>query len=165
MITSLRILALTLAPVLGLHPAGAQTRAPADCVSAQAAKAPHLYGLWTASFTHPPRGLPAQATMLLERHAEFSESLAGVVSRDLSGAPDGAVAGHAGKAFLAGDIEDGILTLDESSNAINITATWNGEIVKDSCANKITGVWKDTSSAAPSDAPEIAFTLTKRAGW
>ena len=46
-------------------------------------KAAQLYGLWAVRFERPPAGLPARATLLLEQHAEFSESLAGTVSRDL----------------------------------------------------------------------------------
>ncbi|RYX88795.1 MAG: hypothetical protein EOO28_35185 [Comamonadaceae bacterium] len=127
-------------------------------------KAPQIYGLWRVAFTAPPDGLPASATMLLERHAEFSESLAGFISRDLgaaAGSPK--IAGHAPKARLAGDLEDGILVLDESSDNISITGTWNGEIVESAgapCGRLIRGVWKDTSKSAPPDAPDIPFTLT-----
>ena len=125
-------------------------------------KAEQMYGLWAVRFTNPPAGLPARATMLLERHAEFSESLAGMVGRDLSattGAP--AVAGHAAKAVLAGDLEDGLLLLDESSDNVSITATWNGEVVQGSCGKAFQGTWKDTSSSAPANAPDVPFTLTR----
>ncbi|MBC7608141.1 MAG: hypothetical protein H7228_00985 [Polaromonas sp.] len=132
-----------------------------DCGPAKDLKAQQLYGLWTARFTNPPEGLPAAATMLLEKHAEFSESLAGIVSRDLgvaSGSPK--IAGHAAKAFLAGDLEEGVLILDESSDNLSITGTWNGEMVAGSCGKAFKGVWKDTSKSAPVDAPDIPFTLT-----
>ena len=49
-------------------------------------KADQLYGQWAVRFDHPPAGLPARATVRLQRHAEFSESLAGTVSRDLGAA-------------------------------------------------------------------------------
>ena len=126
-------------------------------------KAEQLYGEWTVRFTRPPAGLPEQASMRLQRHAEFSESLAGSVSRDLgkaAGTP--AIAGHAAQAALAGDLDEGMLLLDESSDRIAITGTWNGEMVAGSCGLIYQGVWKDTSRSAPLDAPDVPFTLTKR---
>ncbi len=142
--------------------ANAQNDAKAGCPTPQNMKAEQLFGLWTARFTNPPEGLPATATMLLERHAEFSESLAGMVSRDFGAASGSAkIAGHATKAALAGDLEDGMLLLDESSDSISITGTWNGEMVKDSCGKLFQGHWKDTSSSAPDNAPDVPFTLRK----
>jgi hypothetical protein len=124
--------------------------------------ADQLFGLWRASFDAPPAGFPASATMLLERHAEFSDSLAGAVGRDFGAAAGSpAVAGHAAKAFLAGDLDGGLLLLDESSDNIAITGTWNGEIVPGSCGKVFTGVWKDTSKSARVDAPDVRFTLTR----
>jgi hypothetical protein len=125
-------------------------------------KAEQLYGLWAVQYSNPPPGLPASATMELRRHAEFAESLAGSVRRDV-GAASGptAITGLAARAALAGDLEDGFLLLDESSNNVNITGTWNGEMVRGSCGRMFTGTWKDTSSSAPADLPGIAFTLRK----
>ena len=98
--------------------------------------------------------------MLLEKHEEFSESLAGIVNRD----PVTAV-GHTAKAALAGDAEDGFVILDESSNNISISGTWNGELVQGSCGREVKGVWKDTSASAPPDAPDVPFTMVRRPGW
>lgn len=125
-------------------------------------KAAQLHGLWAVRFSKPPAGLPERAMMLLERHAEFSESLAGIVSRDL-GAAEGskAIAGHASKALLAGDLDGGLLLLDESSDKVSITGTWNGEMVEGSCGKVFQGTWKDTSRSAPDNAPDVPFTLTK----
>ena len=117
-----------------------------------------LFGLWSVRFTPAPAGLPAQAVMELKRHAEFSESLAGTVRRKLGAAP---APGHAATALLAGDLEEGILILDESSDGISITGTWNGEMVPGSCGTAFRGVWKDTSKSAPENPPEIPFTLTR----
>ncbi|MFI5447680.1 hypothetical protein [Polaromonas sp. UC242_47] len=136
------------------------------CPSAAQLKPVQLYGAWRVHFSQPPAGLPADATMQLERHAEFSESLAGSVSRELGAAAGNrAVAGHAPRAQLAGDLEDGFLTLDESSNGISITGTWNGEMVEGSCGKKFKGTWKDTSSSAPPDAADVPFTLERNPGW
>lgn len=131
------------------------------CTPAKQLKPAQIHGLWRVSFQPAPVGLPATAKMLIERHAEFSDSVAGYVSRELKSASGG----HAPRAQLAGDLEDGFLTLDESSNGVNITGTWNGEMVEGSCGKKVTGTWKDMSSSAPSDAPEIPFTLEKISAW
>ena len=55
----------------------------------------HLLGLWRAEFEGRPRG----ATLLLEKHPMFAVSLRGAINRN----------GERGQ--LAGDIEDGEVTL------------------------------------------------------
>ena len=80
-------------------------------------------------------------------------------------APRFAQGGHAARAQLAGDLEDGHLTLDESSNGISITGAWNGKMAEGTCGRKITGTWKDMSSSAPPDAPDVPFTLERLSGW
>jgi hypothetical protein len=143
--------------------ATAQSNQQTACTDVHALKAAQLYGLWEARFSNPPAGLPAQATMRLQQHAEFTESLAGLVTRELgaaAGAP--AIASHAHQAALAGDLEDGrLLLLDESSDRISITGTWNGELVEGSCGKQFRGSWKDTSRSAADNAPDVPFTLTK----
>ena len=124
-------------------------------------KAAQLHGRWAARFSHPPAGLPENATVVLERHAEFSESLAGTVSRKLSKAGSALASGHAPQAALAGDLDEGLLLLDESSDRISITGTWNGEMVPGSCGRVYKGVWKDTSRSAAPDVPDVPFTLTR----
>lgn len=125
-------------------------------------KAEQLYGRWAVRFTHPPAGLPERATMTLKRHEEFSESLAGTVSRKLgSAAGTPAIAGHSAEAALAGDLDDGMLLLDESSDNISVTATWNGEMVPGSCGRVYQGRWKDTSRSAAPEASDVPFTLTR----
>ena len=128
------------------------------CLQAHEIKADQLHGRWLARFTGAPAGLPNRATVVLQRHAEFSESLAGTVTRVL---PRGASSGHALRAALAGDLDDGLLLLDESSDNIAITGTWNGEMLPGSCGRTYRGVWKDTSKNAPENAPDVAFTLSK----
>jgi hypothetical protein len=132
------------------------------CPTATQLSAPQIYGQWRVRFTPAPAGLPAEALIHLEKHAEFSESVAGSVLRDLGTTQ---ARGHAPRAQLAGDLENGFLTLDESSNGISITGTWNGELVKESCGKKFTGRWKDTSDKAPPDTPELPFTMERVPGW
>jgi len=125
-------------------------------------KADQLYGQWAVRFTPPLAGLPAQATMELKRHAEFSESLAGTVIRELaSAAVSASISSHAARAALAGDLDEGMLLLDESSDNISITGTWNGEMQQGSCGKVFQGLWKDTSRSAAPDVPEIPFTMTR----
>jgi len=134
-----------------------------DCLPASRMKAGQLFGLWTARFDNPPAGLPAQATVRLQRHAEFSDSLAGRVSRDFGRtANQTGAGGHAAQAALAGDLDEGMLLLDESSDNVSITGTWNGEMVEGSCGNMFRGTWKDTSASAKPDAPDLSFTLTRK---
>ena len=152
------------------------------CVATKDIKAPQLYGVWQVSFTNPPLGLPATASMLLEKHAEFSDSLQGVVTRKLPAnakqnvKPDNKLLdratnpapdkdGHAPTAALAGDVEDGFVILDESSNNISISGTWNGQLVEGSCGREVQGLWKDTSASAPPDAPDVPFTMKKVSSW
>ncbi len=161
-------LALTLAGAQAQQakrPAGAAAAPAAPCPAAKQVLAPQLYGQWLAVFDKPPRGLPVQALVLLEKHAEFSDSLAGIVQRDLRSAPGGRVAGHATRAQLAGDIEAGALLLDESSNGTNLTASWDGQIVEGSCGRTVKGLWKDLSNEAVPDAPDVPFVLTRQNGW
>jgi hypothetical protein len=143
--------------------ATAQNSQQPACTDPPELKAAQLYGRWAVRFGSPPAGLPAQATLRLQQHAEFTESLAGLVTRELgaaAGTP--AIAGHSSQAALAGDLEDGrLLLLDESSDRISITGTWNGELVEGSCGKQFQGSWKDTSRSAADNAPDVPFTLTK----
>ena len=142
--------------------ATAQIDPKISCPSTQDMKAEHLFGLWAVRFTNPPAGLPVAATMLLERHAEFSDSLAGHVNRDLGAAAGSAkIAGHSAKAELAGDLENGMLLLDESSDNLSISGTWNGEMLQGSCGREFQGTWKDTSSSAAANAADVPFRLHK----
>ena len=142
--------------------ATAQNSIKKDCPPASQMKAGQLFGTWTARFASAPAGLPATATMRLERHEEFADSLAGVVLRQLPRASGAAPGAHARTAQLAGDLDGGLLLLDESSDNVSITGTWNGEMVEGSCGKIFRGTWKDTSANAPANAPEIPFTLTKK---
>lgn len=142
--------------------ANAQKIHQTACPEAGSIKADQLYGRWAVRFTPPLAGLPGQAIMELKRHAEFSESLAGTVIRELGRAVGNAsIAGHSARAALAGDLDEGMLLLDESSDNISITGTWNGEMQPGSCGKVYQGKWKDTSRSAAADAPEIPFTMTK----
>lgn len=143
----------------------AQTKPTQACPTAKTIQAKNLYGQWSVEFSDPPRGLPAKATLQLQQHAEYTESLAGTLLRDLSAAPSGRVPGHSPRAQVAGDLEGVLLMLDESSNGINLTASWDGKVVDGSCGQTIQGVWKDLSSDALPNATDVPFTLRQNTAW
>jgi hypothetical protein len=113
----------------------------AGCPKAAEITRKELLGLWRAEF----EGLAQGATLLLEPHAEFAESVRGAINRDGE------------RALLAGDIEDGEFTLEESGNGVNISATWLGDIVEGTCGKEIRGTWQ-----AEGDRRARAFVLRKR---
>lgn len=84
-----------------------------------------MLGLWRAEF----EGVGHVATILLHKHAEYALSLSGAINRNGDRRP------------VAGDIEDGALTLEESADGVHIAATWIGEAVEGSCGREIRGVW------------------------
>lgn len=133
---------------------------PADCPVAGAMKASQLFGRWAVQYSNPPPGLPATATVVLQRHAEFSDSLAGTVTRPAPIAQPEAQAPSSTQAALAGDLDGALLLLDESSDKIRLTASWNGEMVPGSCGTAFAGQWKDLSANTDNTA-DVRFTLTR----
>ena len=117
---------------------------PVPCPTPAQTTVPHLYGLWRAEF----EGLPQGATLLLERHREYAQSVSGEVNRN----------GERGK--VAGDLEEGEFTLEESADGVRISATWLGDVVEGSCGREIRGVWKPEGGGA-----ERAFRMRKIERW
>jgi hypothetical protein len=121
--------ALALALLASAAPAIAQV----ECPHASEVTAAHLLGLWRAEFT----GQGHAGTLLLEKHALYAESVSGTLNR------------NGDRSRLAGDVEDGEFTLEESADGVHIAATWLGEVVEGSCGREIRGSWKaerDTQS-------------------
>ena len=116
---------------------------PVVCPAPAAIEPVNLYGLWRAEFD----GLP-HATLLFERHTELSGSVSGSISRDGS------------KAQLAGDVDNGVLSLEESLDGQRISAHWQGNVSAASCGKEIKGLWTDHSNQA-----SHAFILRKLPGW
>lgn len=107
--------------------AAAQGSGPATaCPKAAEMAQPHLLGLWRAEF----EGLAQGATLLLEPHPEMADSVRGAINRDGE------------RAQLAGDVDEGEFTLEESVNGVNISATWLGDVVEGSCGREIRGTWQ-----------------------
>ena len=90
----------------------------------------------------------ATALFQLGPHPELAHSVRGPVQR--GGA----------SAQLSGDVDAGELTLEESVNGTNISATWTGQVVDGSCGKEIHGTWNNATP--PTTLP---FVLRKQAGW
>ena len=112
----------------------------------------HLQGRWQATLqASTPDAAPAPATaavLQLGPHPELAHSVRGTVQR--GGA----------SAQLSGDVDAGELTLEESVNGTNISATWTGQVVDGSCGKEIHGTWNNATP--PTTLP---FVLRKQAGW
>lgn len=113
---------------------------PAPCLASGEVAQRHLLGLWRATFD----GLAQGATLLLEPHPELAESVRGAINR------------NGERALVAGDVDDGEFTLEESTDGTNISATWSGTVVDGSCGREIRGDWQATGGA-----PALAFVLRR----
>lgn len=111
--------------------AAASAAAPA-CLAPAQVNASHLYGLWRAE----QDGTWHAATLLIERHPEFAQSFRGTINR------------NGERSLLAGDIEDGEFTLEESADGKRIAATWVGDVVPASCGREIRGTWQAEGDTA-----------------
>jgi hypothetical protein len=129
--------------LLALAAAGcaAQPASPA-CPAPAEVTHEHMFGFWRAEVEGG-----GGATLLLEKHAVYGESFSGAVNR--GGA----------RALVAGDVDDGDFTLEESQDGVRISATWIGEVVEGSCGREIRGTWK-----AEGDALAKPFVLRKMQG-
>jgi hypothetical protein len=112
----------------------------APCPTGSEISQRHLLGLWRASFEGTQQG----ATLLLEPHPELAESVRGVINRDGE------------RAVVAGDVDDGEFTLEESADGVHIDATWTGTVIDGSCGREIRGDWQ-----AAKDSAARAFVLRK----
>jgi hypothetical protein len=118
------------------------------CPAAAEVQPRHLHGLWRAEF----EGAPG-ATLLIEPHREFAMSISGTVNR------------NGARAQLAGDLEEGEFTLEESADGARIAATWLGDVVEGSCGREIRGTWQAELASRPEAAAPsaIRFVLRKQA--
>ena len=126
-----RLLSLALLAALATVPLAPAPAAPTPAT--QDATQADLLGLWRADF----EGVGHVATLLLTKHPTAEESFHGTIDRDSE------------RRQLAGDIDTGDLTLEESADGMHIAATWLGEVVEGSCAREIRGTW--SAEAAPAD--------------
>lgn len=95
------------------------------CPAAADLTARDLLGLWRAEVDGRHAG-----TLLLEPNPNWPGSLSGTLNRDGT------------RSQLAGDIEDGELTLEESADGTRISAAWIGEAVEGRCGREFRGTWQ-----------------------
>lgn len=119
------------------------------CPEPDAMQVEHLYGLWRAEFRDPATArVIGTATLLFERHAEFAQSVSGASTRD------------GVQTRVSGDVEAGSFNLDESVDGVNISATWSGTVVPQTCGKEIRGTWIEVSTQTTRE-----FVLRKLPGW
>jgi opacity protein-like surface antigen len=97
----------------------------ADCPAPADVSQAHLLGTWQATIEGQ-----APVTLQLAKDPEFAETVRGHLERGGQ------------RVELAGDVDEGDFTLEESMNGRNISATWLGEVVDGSCGREIRGTWK-----------------------
>ena len=114
-------LAFALAVLSCALPARAQ--APA-CPHASEVGQAQLIGRWRAEVEGDPAAL-----LVLEKHAVYAGSVSGTLARGEQ------------RSRVAGDVEDGEFTLEESADGVRIAAAWLGEVVEGSCGREIRGQW------------------------
>ena len=102
-----------------------QAFAQAPCPLPGEVEPKHLLGVWKAEV----QGSWDLVTVRLEPHPEYAQSFRGTLERE------------GGRAQVAGDLEDGDFTLEESADGKHIAATWLGELVEGSCGREIRGTW------------------------
>ncbi|MCA0214284.1 MAG: hypothetical protein LCH79_14055 [Proteobacteria bacterium] len=117
------------------------------CPAASELTPAHLWGLWRVSF-EGGGSPPTSATVLFEKHPERTESVRGAINRDSA------------QSLLAGDVDEGVLALDESDDGLQISATWSGNVADTSCGKEFTGIWRRSK-----DNTERSFVLRKLPGW
>lgn len=128
------------------------TQSIAACPTATDMDHQHLQGLWRAELPGIAPGAPPTSAMLqLGPHPELGQSVKGTVQR-------GGVT-----AQVSGDVDGGELTLEESINGTNISATWIGQVVDGSCGKEIRGTWNNAHPTPTT--PSAPFVLRKQAAW
>lgn len=116
----------------------------ASCPAPAEVTALHLYGAWQARWD----GLDEPATLTLGRNPEHTDGLRGSLRRGTA------------EALVAGDVDDGDFTLEESTDGRTIAATWTGKVTENACGKEIQGLWTRAS-----DNSERRFVLRRLPGW
>jgi hypothetical protein len=105
--------------------ASVQAAQAADCPIAAEFTQANLLGVWQAQVEGAQ---PVSIT--LEKHPEFAETVRGFLERGAT------------RIAVAGDLDDGELTLEESTDGVHISAAWLGDVVEGSCGREIRGTWR-----------------------
>lgn len=124
MICRLLLSALTAAALL---PGCAAAQPASPCPAAAQVSQGHLLGLWRAEF----EGLPRGATVLMEKHPDDEGRVSGMINRDGE------------RSLLAGELDEGEFTMEESADGTHISGVWIGAVVEGSCGRAIRGTWQE----------------------
>jgi hypothetical protein len=126
----------------------AQNSTKTECLTASELKAPHLYGAWTVEMAASSAAGAASVLgqVVLEKNAEHADSISGWLTWNGS------------KVFVAGDIDEGSFSLEESDDGQRISAVWDGAVVSGSCSKAITGSRRAGDSL-------VSFVLRRSSGW
>lgn len=95
------------------------------CPHASEIRQEHMVGTWRAEF----EGGGTVGTLVLQKHATYAESVSGYIDRGGQ------------RRQVAGDVEDGEFTLEDSIDGVHISGTWLGDVVEGSCGREIRGTW------------------------
>jgi len=125
-------------------PAPAPPAAHAACPAADAVTVLHLIGAWRVTWDD----LPEPALLTLGRDPDNPGGVRGTLTR------------RSGPAQLAGDVEQGDFTLEESTDGQHISANWVGSVTADRCGQDIRGLWTAADAAT-----QHRFVLRKQHGW
>jgi hypothetical protein len=126
----------------------AQNSSKTECLAASELKAPHLYGAWTVEMAASSAAGAAsvRGQVVLEKNAEHPDSISGWLTWNGS------------KVFVAGDIDEGSFSLEESDDGQRISAVWDGTVAQGSCGKAITGNRRVGDSL-------VSFVLRRSSGW
>ncbi len=141
------LVAICVHPALGNAQNSSET-VPVACPQASEVTALHLYGAWQARW----EGVREAATVTLGRSEDHPDGLRGTIRRPAGQSP--------AQALVAGDVDNGAFTLEESTDGRAISATWSGSFADQACGKEIRGTWTDTATRI-----ERAFVLRKQPGW
>jgi hypothetical protein len=145
-----------IAACASFHWATAQNDAqntPAACPAPQTIISTDLYGVWSVELGSADGAAPSSLSssaqrglVRFEQNPEFEDSIAGWLELGDS------------KVFVAGDIDEGQFSLEESDDGKRISAVWEGSITEGSCGKIITGSRRMGDQVS-------AFVLRKPSGW
>lgn len=129
-------------------------RPTSACPDAASLGLAQLHGHWQVLWPDQPQA--SGDTMRFGHNPEFPDSLSGELRR-------GAL-----RLQVAGDVDDGQLTLEESPDGKSIGATWIGQLQAGSCGTVFTGEWTRDASSPKTDpaAPDQRrFVLRRSPAW
>lgn len=111
-------------------------------------KTNELLGQWQVQWSGDLAGEPTDARLVFAANPEFADSLLGLLDLKQK------------RHELAGDIEEELLTLEESSDGKSISANWSLRAVSGRCGKELTGTW-----VRASDGKQRQVVLRRSSSW